>query len=555
VPINSDMFWVTFPDGKAEAFVRTATDPNVLSGPKPWLGVVRPERQMVNIATHASYKGTQREYGFVNGRLRYASEGGKDREIDPRSFVKPKGDVRGLWPTQATYDELAKNYDLWKGDRRLRLFSKNPNRTALIFVQLALIAAGALFFCKSWAGRIAGGVTTLAMLVLEFMTLSRGGILAFLAGVGVLGYFRFRSKINLKTVGLLALGGMLLLGVCCLAFRSRFSDKASGESDASRVAIWREAPRMMAAAPLGWGLWGSGPAYNAWFEKAERHYMIGDLFNDHLSRFVEGGFVWGGLYVFVWCLVFCAGWKWARDGHSPVFLSVWLAYFVASSVNPMNYWTKSFWIPGVLSAVWLFQVLRTRAVGRCLSPLVPLGLTACVLAVLGLVAACAPSSEVPLKVSALGRRIAVGEGEPQVWAVDDGFVLNGNFNGYPGRELRQFYAGRPKAEPIGLVERVENLPREVDRLVLTGTSGEDYLKMGNPPKAKHVIFLTPPFGSDKIPEALRKACDVHLVTGEFVAMRTGDDMKSAPWVHVVSGAQVYLPGWLNVVLREREDAQ
>jgi len=121
--------------------------------------------------------------------------------------------------------------------------------------------------------------------------------------------------------------------------------------------------------------------------------------------------------------------------------------------------------------------------------------------------------------------------------------------------MRRFYAERPNVESVGFVESVANLPKEMDRLVLTGTCGEDFLKLENPPKARHVIFLTPPFGSDKIPEALRQACDVHLVTGEFVAMRTGDDRRSEPWIHVVPGAQVYVPGWLNVVLRERKDGQ
>ena len=44
VPINSDMFWVTFPDGKGESFVRTVEDPNLLAGPSPWFGVIRPEQ-------------------------------------------------------------------------------------------------------------------------------------------------------------------------------------------------------------------------------------------------------------------------------------------------------------------------------------------------------------------------------------------------------------------------------------------------------------------------------------------------------------------------------
>jgi len=556
VPINCDMYWVTFPDGKADFFVRSDDDPNRLAGSYPWFGIVRPELGMVNISTQASYKGRAREYGFVAGHLRFASEGGKDREIDPSKAPRPTGSARGLWPTQAIFDELLKKHDIWRGGGRLRFISRNPNRTALFLAQLSLVALGVLLFAKTAIWRVHGALWTLIFLVLQFQAMSRGGILAFLAGTALMVYFRFRQQWTLKRVGLLVLGGVLLIGTCLVVYRNRLTQEIHEEGNGqSRTAIWREVPRMLAAAPLGWGLWKSGPAYNAWFEKPERRHMIGDLFNDHLSRIVEGGFAWGGLYVFAWHLVFCAGWRWAKRGRSAVFLAVWAAYFVASSFNPMNYWAKSFWIPGAVSAVWLVQVLRTHGGWRCLSPILPLILTACSLAGLGIVAACAPRQDVPLHVSSLGKRVVVGNGDPQVWVADDGFVLDGNFNGYPGRELRQYYPRHPKAEALGLVERVEDLPQEMDRLVLTGTCGEDYLKLANPPRAKHLIFLTPPFESGKIPESLRRDCDVHLVTGEFVAMRTGDDLKRESWIHVVPGAQVYVPGWLSVAVRERKDEQ
>lgn len=281
--------------------------------------------------------------------------------------------------------------------------------------------------------------------------------------------------------------------------------------------------------------------------------MVGDLFNDHLSRFVEGGFVWGGAYVFAWCFLFAAGLRWSLRGRSPVFLAVWSAYFVAACFNPMVYWGKSFLLPGAVSAVWLVQVLRSSERRRVLSPFLPLGMTMCVLAAGAVCAFCAPEQDIPLRASMLGRQVVAGRGEPRVWVADDGFVLNGNFNGYPGREIRRHYAQHPNAESIGLVERVRDLPDEMDRLVLTGTCCEDYLRMSNPPKAKHLVFLTPPFGSDKIPNELRARCDVHLLTGEFVAVLTGDDLKKESWIHVVPGARVYVPGWLGVVVKEKAD--
>lgn len=550
VPINSDMFHVVFPSGKDACFLRDAEDSSVLRGPHPWYGVDRPKLKMVNIATQPSYRGQACEYGYVRGRLRFASEGGKDREIDSSKMAHPQGDVRDFWPTKKeTADELKKS-DMWGGGGRLRLISRNPNRTALFLAHLTLIALSVVLFAKSMAWRIHGALLTLIFLILQFQALSRGGILSFLCGTALMVYFRFRRQWTLKRVGLLVLGGLLLTGACLFMYRNRLTQEVSEEgNERSRTVIWRQVPRMMAAAPLGWGLWESGPAYNAWFEKFERHHMIGDLFNDHLSRLVEGGFVGGGLYVFAWCLVFCAGCKWAYRGHSAVFLAIWATYFVASSFNPMNYWGKSFWIPGLVSSVWLLRVFRTKGGWRCLSPLLPGCLAVGILAGLGVVVACAPASDVPLRVSAWGRRVVVGHGEPKAWVVDDDFVLSGDYNGYPGRELRRFYLKHPQAEALGLVKRIEDLPPEVDRLLLTGLRCEDYLGMKDPPKAKQLIFLTPPFGSDKIPASLRQVCEVHLATGEFAALRTGDDRKREPWIHVVSGAQVYVPGWLNIAVK------
>lgn len=563
VPINCDMFWVTFPDGKADAFVRTEKDANLLAGTYPWFGVVRPERRMVNIATQASYKGPARQYGYVDGHLRFAEEKGQERTVEPVVRHGRAGDIRAFWPTEETYEEQRRSVDYWRGAGRLRWFSGNPNRTALIFVEFGLIVLCIGLFAGNWIFRIGGLGLFLAASCLTFLTESRGGFLALVTGGVILGFFRFRRGITRRMIlGALAvclLGGVgVVVSKCGERFTTGIVKTEKDKSSQDRLFIWREVPRMISAAPWGWGLWKSGPAYNDWFEDFERRHMIGDLFNDHLSRFVEGGFVMGGLYVLVWALLFVWGLRLAWSGGSPLPLAVCAAYFVASTFNPMNWWTKGFYLPVAVLAwgMWKSWTGRSMTSGKeSASPLMRLlvwagGVTAVVLAGVGVIAWTAPGQDVPLRVGWMGHRVIVGRGEPKVWVADDGFVLNGNFNGYPGREFRKFYSRRPDAEAVGLVERVCDLPPEMERLVLTGTCGEDYLKMDNPPKARHLVFLTPPFGSDRIPQELRETCDVHLLTGEFAAQRTGDDLRKADWVHVIPGAQVYVPGWLDVIVKE-----
>lgn len=553
VPINCDMFWVTLPDGKADAFVRTEKDANLLAGTYPWFGVVRPELRMVNIATQASYKGRARQYGYVDGRLRFVDENGVARKVDEAPRPKQTADIRGFWPTEETYEEQRRSVDYWRGGSRLRLFSANPNRTALVFAQVALIALGIAFFARALIWRLHGFLWLFISVLLLFQTQSRGGILALVVGAAVLCFFRVRRGVSKRVLVVFAVASMLLLG---FAMTTKVADRLTlrpqtvgdARSNQSRLFIWREVPRMIAAAPWGWGLWKSGPAYNGWFEDFERRHMIGDLFNDHLSRFVEGGFVMGGLYVFVWALIVVWGWRQAWSGGSPLPLAVCAAYFVASTFNPMNWWTKGFYLP---AAVLVWGLWRMRKCGFLKTVIWSEMITAVVLAGVAVVTWTSLEQDVPLRVGWLGHRVIVGKGEPNVWVADDGFVLNGNFNGYPGREFRKFYTRRPNAEAVGLVERVCDLPSEMDRLVLTGTCGEDYLKMNNPPKARQLVFLTPPFGSGKIPQKLREGCEVHVLTGEFAAQRTGDDLKKADWVHVIPGAQVYVPGWLDVIVKDK----
>ena len=224
--------------------------------------------------------------------------------------------------------------------------------------------------------------------------MGRRMLIALAAIVLLLGGFAVASKVGTRvTVGIVQTEG--------------------DRSSQSRMLIWKEIPRMISAAPFGWGLWKSGPAYNSWFEKPENMHMIGDLFNDHFSRIVEGGYVIGGLYVFLWAFVLIWGWRLGWRGGSPVVLAVCAAYFVASSFNPMNYWTPGFYVPAVVLA-WGMWTGKFMTSGKdSASPLLRLfawagGVTAAVLVGVAVVAALAPDQDVPIRVGWLGRQVVIG---------------------------------------------------------------------------------------------------------------------------------------------------
>ena len=557
MPINSSLFRMRQPDGVERIFVRDHDDPNYLHCTiRPWVGAIRSEGRVINILTDPEFKGEKTEFCFVDGVLRYMSVGKKDYEFSPGCFAAPTNSIESLWPAAELTEEEEADTDMWRGSGRLRLFSKNPNRAALIFAEIAMVALGvALFAVSLW--RFHGALWALISTLLLFQTQSRGGFLGLLAGAAVLIFFRWRKGLSRRVLVLLALGALAVGGFAAVAKNGERvtvgTVSINGDRSAqSRLHIWREVPRMIAAAPLGWGLWKSGPAYNSWFERPERMHLTGDLFNDHVSRFVEGGFVMGGLYVFVWALVLAWGLGQAWRGLSPVPLAVCVAYFVISTFNPMNWWTPGFCVPAAVLA-WGAWRARSGVTGRLiLRSVVWSGfVTAVALVGTAAVAALAPEQDVPIRVGWLGRRVVVGTGEPNVWLVDDGFVLNGDYFGFPGREIRAYYRANPGAEPLGIVTDFDDLPRTgVERLIVVGKRCLDYL--GRPKVAEQTVLLTPPFGCDKILlKRIENGENLHLLTGRLAARLTGVDKCAEKWIHIVPGAEVYVPGWLGMLVKRK----
>ena len=564
VPVNSELFRMRQPDGTERILVRDHDDPNGLhaTGGAPWVGGIRSEGRMINVLTHPNYKGRKTEYCFIDGILRYMSVGERDTEFPPGSFAAPTNSIESLWPAAELTEEEEKDNDMWKGSGRLRLFSKNPNRAALIFVQIALIALGIALFAGSPHWRLHGVLWALISTLLAFQAQSRGGFLALLGGAAILLFFRWRRGLSRRVVICLAVSALVIGGFAVVTktggrVTAGTVQVGNDRSAQSRLFIWREVPRMIAAAPLGWGLWKSGPAYNGWFERQDRMHMMGDLFCDHLSRFVEGGFVLGGLYVFIWALVFAWGLSWACRGGSPVPLAVSAAYFIASSFNPMNWWTQGFCMPAAVLAwgAWKMRKGRFMTSGReTASPLkrtlMWAGIvTAVVLAGAGVVVWLSPEQDIPIHVGWLGRRIVVGAGEPKVWLVDDGFVLGGDYSGFPGREIRKYYQANPGAEPLGIVSDFDDLPSGgIERLIVTGKRCWDYLE--RPEVAAQTVLLTPPFGCDKLLRKMEEGANLQVLTGAFAARLTGADRSQGEWVHIIPGAEVYVPGWLDLLVRK-----
>ena len=572
IPVNGKMLKMRLPDGKDMLLFRQPDDNSLLTAWHPWIGAVRPCEggQMINVLTHPHFRGEKTEFCFVNGRLRFMSVGKKDYEFNPKDYATPTHTIASLWPdhTEMTAQD-ASQADTWSGTNRLRLFSRNPNRTALLIAEAAMVVLGIGLFAGSWWLRIPGILLGLLSIHPLLLTESRAGLVAYLVGLAALLVIRFRKGVGWRfALGLLivlvAVGAVVPRLKVCEGISARLSTARAEMFEGKRMYMWREVPRMLASAPLGWGLWQSGPAYNSWFERPDRMHSTGDLFNDHLSRLVEGGFVLGGLYVFAWALVLIGFLAFAWRGGSPVPLAVWLTYFIACIFNPMNFWGRSFYIPLAVTAWGLWKMWKSRFLTSGKDSASPLKrtfiwsavVTAAVMAGIAVVAWRAPEQDIPLRASWMGHRVVAGKGDAQVWVVEDGFVLDGNYFGFPGREIREFYRAHPDAEALGLVSDLGRLPEKMRTLVLAGKACEPYLGLpkGRRPVAECVVFLSPSLKYDKILQGVGSAENVHIILGEFVARLEGGCVGAPENVHVIPGAELYIPGWLDsVIIRKGQE--
>lgn len=570
VPINSMMFRMRLPDGGERLLIRNAVDSTLLGGDYPWMGKIRVAEGdggkavgVVNVLTPPWFKTDKTQFCFVDGRLKFMSVDEKDYEFNPLQYAVPDCTIASLWPDSADFHGQERvTWDIWGGTNRLRWFSSNPNRTALIFAEFGMVALGVALFAGTWWWRLPGIVFGFLSFFLLLRTESRCGFLAFLVALAGLLVIRFRKGIGWRfAVGLFAI--LIAAGVIvphlevAKGLSARLATATSEVFNGKRMYMWREVPRMIAAAPLGWGLLKSGPAYNSWFEKKDRMQMTGDLFNDHLSRLVEGGYVLGGLYVFAWAFVLLFSFRLAWKGGSPVALAVWLVYFISCIFNPMNSWGWSFLIPVLVSAWAVASWWRLRQ-GTCAARVslfrhtlfVSLVVTGIALGGVAVIALRAPEQDVPLRVSWLGRQVVAGKGDPQVWVVEDGYVLDGNYFGFPGREIRDFYQAYPDAEALGLVSEIGHLPSKMRTLVLVGKTCESYLALPSEkrPDAERIIFLSPPLKYDKILTKVDSGKDVHVILGEFAARLEGGCEGAPGNVHVIPGMELYISGWLDAVI-------
>ena len=300
------------------------------------------------------------------------------------------------------------------GIPRLQLGFDSPNKAAVLLGCLALVFAVAAFRARRRFLTISfGAVSCLAWCGLV-LTYSRGGLVAFSAGLlVVLGTLR-RRLLRFWPLLLLSVGIALTAAVFCS--REKGFAFASDASVGNRLEIWRTAPRMVADAALtGWGIGNAGDAYMGWYQPLRSHERYRTLVSSHLTWLVELGL--GGR------MAYCAGWllmlgiclrRWRRKGD-PLPLSVWLAFGLAATFSSVAESPVLWFVPVAVAFPAVVDFVRNFGQKGCQGILAAAVVWGALLS-LGLMWSGRGAGTV--RVSPRNDVLFYGKGRPQTWIVN-----------------------------------------------------------------------------------------------------------------------------------------
>lgn len=429
----------------------------------------------------------------------------------------------------------------YAGLSRWQLWFDNPNKAAVLFASLALVALTcAVTARRRWV--MCSGYALFSVFCYALLhSFSRGGLLAL--AVGATAVLAFRGR---RIVPLLAVVASLMAFPVGRNALDRLSKSTPGRdaSVGNRVVLWQAVPRMMADAPGGWGLGNAGAAFMGWYQPVERRESYRTLVSSHLTWLVELGrlgrlvYVAGWLFVVGGCGVYC----FRRKRGLP--LALWLGLGTASLFSSV----AEAWELWVLPAVALVPVVGSvrsrcqwRACGWGLGAACALG--GAVLGGLEMFGAWQGADGNPritrnakagrTVVSFLGKNWDVGL--PHSWIVYDAGSLGGpSF----GRVLRAW--AKDACDVYGIADSMESVPGCVRHLTLCGKAA--ILESSELARFAHLedVCVLSPEKPDRWLAAKIGSKPCHVVCGEFAA---GCPVDDHPNLTVLPGVGDYIPDW------------
>ena len=426
------------------------------------------------------------------------------------------------------------------GIPRLQLGFDSPNKAAVLLGSLVLVFAVAAFRARRRPAAVAFGVASGLAWCGLVLTYSRGGLVAFSAGLLVV-LVTFRRRL-LKFLPLVLLSvGVVLAGV---AFCGREKGLALTDdaSVGNRLEIWRAAPRMMADSLTGWGLGNAGEAYMGWYQPLRSHERYRTLVSSHLTWLVELG-LWGRMaYGAGWLLMLCLCLRRWRQQDDPLPLSVWLAFGIAATFSSVAESPVLWLVPIAVAIPTASDFIRNIARGKCVALFAAAVVWGVLLPLTMIWSGSAESAKKSGGVSLFDDVLYYGKGRSETWIVRDLSVMGG---GAYGRALR-LYAQQATNVTCGIVSELSAVPSDVRRLVLCGAAADVGVeRLADFDRLEEIRVLSP-----KVPESWLNATSsvpIRVFCGEFdVRCPSAEHLR----LSVVGGNGAYLTRWPELALSQ-----
>ena len=410
----------------------------------------------------------------------------------------------------------------------------NPNITAALIVSLFVLAWLPAFLFRKGFWFSLPASTLLGVCLIH--TMSRGGILGGIVGLGLLIYFAPRPWPRSRLVAASVCIWITIFGTIFFNAHKRIGQGIAKEdmSISNRLTVWQAAPQMLAANPGGWGWNKSGQAYMDWFQPLDRDEQYGSLVNTHLSKIVELGIFGGSLYMFIWSWALILCWPTAQKRWRIVPFGIWTGFGIAAIFTNMAR-EPLVWIVPILS---LLGVIVDSIISRPPLNLRPIA------------AAMTLGVGLPLFLYLVGLRsptslhvqndaIFLGSKPPQLWLLGSRDKLG---NSYP-RKLRKFISDLPNPVSIAVTESVKGLPNNIETrlLIAKDTTLEERSIVLS--KAKQKIVLVAPNFS---PLEANSNQSMSAVFGEFSSSPFVSSWKMNDRYRMLKGTGDFIPNWTKI---------
>lgn len=422
----------------------------------------------------------------------------------------------------------------------------NPNKTATLIACLMIAVWAIPMIWRRGFWPVLVIFTALAWCLVQ--TYSRGGMVSFLAGMGVLLLWIPRPWPKARWIGVVAslwiLGGFVLYAKAQMRYgQGLFTED---QSINNRLVIWRHVPEMMAAAPLGWGFGKAGDSYTQWFQPFNQSLNYLNLVNSHFTWMVEGGWLVSILYIVAWLtiLLLCQPFQQSRIKALP--LAIWISFGVGACFSHVE---ESIWLwilPLLALGYVIFERFHIRQWPRMSSFALSGAASVGIVAVFILIGLASPS----LPITSSAGVATIGKGSTKTLIFVDRQVMGSLY----GHTFRKFLAKNPDQlakNTFILAESSHDLPSsDINYVVVSGRFTQEDNLVSRFNQGEQIILVNPSCFPEETKLNNGLIAKTLVYFGEYSQVPSRSSWSSYPGIKAlqIDGASDFVPSWPQAIL-------